>query len=313
MTYKNRLKFLLSLIAALLLLYAGSFIFSSEISNTRSASYTWLDEKHSAVIDRIVIKSETQDIELVKQDQQWFLLYEQELYPARKLRIDDFLGIFTQRNAWPVRSTNSSSHANFGLQAHNASRVIFYGGPSAHLDILAGNYDSSGREVYVRKYTQDEVRSGDNRVRTYISNPVTSWFNLRLFPESENGGLRADSVQRLTVNLEGETQIFSRNNRTWNITGIEGEDSENESVESYINGILNTEGNDFAGLISNDDSENDLLFGFKRFEIEFSNGSIITVNFTEPDESGSCYAYVSGREYIYSIPAWAASRLTFGN
>jgi len=309
-TYKNRLICLLSLIALLSLLYTGSLIFSPEQNNKRSASFVWLEPRLSARINRIEISPSQgsagagQKIELAKKNNTWVVLHNGNEYPARQIRVEDFISIFTSRAAWPIRSTSASSHSFYGLDGGTSSRVTIYGENTVLLELLLGNPDSTGREIYLRKAAQNEVRSGENKITQYIAGSVTSWYNLRLIQESENGELDIESVQRLSVYNGAESQIFSRFNRGWDISGINVENPAQDLVENYIRIVLNTEGDNFAGLVSGNEQ-----FNHRRIVLEFGNGKITTIGFSEPDEDGRLFANVSGSEYIYAIPSWAAARL----
>jgi hypothetical protein len=305
MTYKNRLICLVSLIAVLALFYAGSFIFNNETSNTRSSSMFWIDSKLAGRADRIAISADGQTFELVKRTNQWFVLNDEGEYPARVLRVEDFLGIFTKRAAWPVRSSGASSHERFGLDTDTAYRLTVYGDNSVLLDLLAGYEDSTGQEVYVRRYAQSEVRSGDRLLKTYLTSPVSGWYNLRLIPESEDGKVSVRNVQRLSVYNGETTQVFTRRNRGWIISGADPENPDQTSIENYIGVVLNTEGDNFDNSVSVDSPE----LGKNRITVELDNGSVITIRFSEGDESGRRFAHVFGRDYIYSIPSWASSRL----
>ena len=307
MTYKNRIICLLSLIAILALLYAGSFIVNAETSGARSASMFWLDSGLASGADRIVISMNAQNFELVKRSDQWFVLHNESEYPARRLRVEDFLGILTKRAAWPVRSSGVASHERFGLDTETAGRLAIYGEDSSLLDLLIGFEDNTG-QVFVRRYAQSEVRSGNSLLKTYMTSPVSSWYNLRLIPDSEDGKVSVKSVQRLSVYNGGTTQVFARRNRVWTISGIDVTNPAQNAIENYISIILNTEGDNFADSVSSGDP----VFGNagnSRITVELDNGSVITIRLSESDESGSRYAHVSGREYIYSIPSWSAARL----
>ena len=308
MTYKNRLICLLSLIAVLALFYAGSFIFNSEAGNTRSSSMFWLDSQLAGRVDRIAISVNVQNYELVKRDNQWFVLYDGGEYPARRLRVEDFIGIFTKRAAWPVRSSDAASHERFGLDTDTADRLTVYGENNVLLDLLAGFEDGTGQEVYVRRYAQSEVRSGDRLLRSYLSGTVSGWYNLRLIPESEDGKVSAKNVQRLSVYDGDTTQVFSRRNRRWTVSGIEVTNPDQSRIENYISIILNTEGDNFDDSVSIDAPE----LGRNRITVELDNGSVITIRISESDESGRRYAHVFGRDYIYVIPPWASVRLFMG-
>jgi len=302
--YKNRLIRLLSLIAVLVLLYAGSFIFDNERSNTRSASMIWLDSKLAGSADRITVNSSYQNFELVKKSNQWFVLHEGNEYPARSLRVDDFLGVFTKRAAWQVRSSSAASHERFGLNLNTADRLTVYGENSVLLDLLIGFEDSMGQEVFVRKYADDEVRSGESLFLTYMTSSVSSWYNLRLIPESEDGKVSAANVQRLSVYNGDTTLVFTRRNRSWIVSGITIANPDISGIENYISIVLNTEGDNFAESLPDN-----LEIGKNRITVELDNGNVITIRLSDADESGRCYAQVSGRNYIYAIPSWVSSRL----
>jgi len=305
MTYKNRLICLVSLTAVLALLYAGSFIVNAGAGNKRSASMIWLDSKLSLRADRIAVSAGDLKFELVKRDSQWFVLSDEGEYPARNLRVEDFFGIFTKRAAWPVRSSGSASHERFGLDTDTAERLTIYGENSILLDLLIGFEDSTGQEVYVRRYAQSEVRSGNRLLVTYLTSSLSSWYNLRLIPESENGRVSVRNVQRLSVYNGDTTQVFTRRNRGWTVSGINIENPDQNSIENYIGIILNVEGDNFDNSVSVDDPE----LGKNRITVELDNGSVITIRISDGDESDHRYAHVFGRDYIYSIPSWVSSRL----
>jgi hypothetical protein len=305
MEYKKKVVLLLSLTAVLALTYIASLIFDPELAASRSASHIWLDSKLAARISKIVIKTEGEEKEFVKKDGRWFVLHNGREYPARQLRVEDFIGIFTTRAAWPVRYSNASSHARLGLAAETAYRVTLFAENSSLVDLLFGYEDSTGRGINVRKYGQNEVRSGNNAVVSYITSPANSWFNLRLIPESEDGKIDVDGVQRLSVFREEGTQVFSRRNREWIVSGLAVENPNQNAIETYIRIILNTEGSDFDNSVSIGDP----AFTRSRIVLELGNGSVITIRLTEADETGRRFANIADSDFVYSLAPWAAQRL----
>ena len=302
---------------ALILLYAGSFIFSYDRTNTRSASHLWIDSGAALKVNRIVLNSGREEFELLRKNDQWFINVNNSEYPARRLRVEDFLNIFTTRSSWPVRSSSASSHERYGLGS-SASRVTMYADNSILLDLYLGDDDIMGNESYYRKIGQNEVRSGSSAVRTYLTGSVTSWYNLRLIPESENGKISINDVQRLTVINGEDNQIFSRSGRTWNITGINIANPDMKNAEEYINFILNAEGEDLIasdGYIQNQLPEHfpvrvsEIDFNHSRIMLEMGNGGILTISVSDSDEAGKRYAKISNNNYIFQIPAWVSLRL----
>jgi len=302
MTYKNRLIFLVTLIGVLLVAYIASIIFTSDIGS-KSSSYMWLDSKAAEKTIRIVIKDADNEVELKKKSGQWSVSHNGLEYPAKQLRVEDFLKTFTTRSAWPIRSTSASTHERFGLD-QSASRVTIYG-ETVLLDLVVGNEDAYKSEIYLRKAGQNEVRAGDNAIKSYISSPVTSWYNLRLIPETENGSIDLSAVQRLTVNTQKETQVFSRKNRKWEISGISVTNPDQNAVDAYIRQLLTVEGDNFDNSVNSDDP----MFDRLSIVLELGNGRIVTVRFSGADENGRRFAHVSGKDYIYSIPTWQAEKL----
>jgi hypothetical protein len=304
MEYKKRLIYILSIIGALAVVYLASFVFDPEIMGTRNASYVWLDSKLAGRTARIVIGKDGDSVEIVKKNSKWFVLHNGTEYPARQLRVEDFIGILTARKAWPVRSTSASSHEKLGIGANAAARITLYGENSTLADLLLGSEDVTGREIYIRKYGQNEVRSGENLFASYISGPVTGWYNLKLIPESEDGKVAVDSVQRLSVYGPQSTQVFSKKNRAWIISGFEVPNPDQASIDGYVRDVLNLEGDDFVSLLTDDPEyyEGSLV-------LELGNGGVKTIRVTNADESGRRIARVEGSDYGYSIAPWAAQRL----
>jgi len=305
MEYKKRLTYILSIIGALAVIYIASFIFNPEFTGNRSASYVWLDSKLAGRIAKIVIDNKGDDpVEIIRKNNKWFVLRGGTEYPARQLRIEDFIGIFTSKKAWAVRSTSASSHERLGVDNNSATRITFYGENSTLLDILLGSEDFTGREIYIRKYGQNETRSGENLFASYLSGPATAWYNLRLIPESEDGKVAVDSVQRLSVYNKQITQVFSRKNRIWNVSGMQISDPNQSSIDAYVREVLNLEGDDFVSLITDDPSyyEGSLV-------LELGNGSVKTIRVSNADESGGRIAFVEGSDNGYMLAPWAAQRL----
>ncbi|MDR0503355.1 MAG: DUF4340 domain-containing protein [Treponema sp.] len=315
MPYRKKLIFLLSLIGALSLIFTASLIFNPQSSGARSALYVWLDSKPALRISQIVISGAAEKTELVKINDRWFVTYNGREYPARQLRVDDFIAVFTARAAWPVRSTSASSHARLGLENGTGTRVTLYGENTSLLDLLFGS--QNGREINVRRYGQNEVRYTDSSAASYITSPVRSWFNLRLIPESEDGRIAVDSVQRLSVyttvaHLAGAAHpagaasiVFSRRNREWTVSGAQITNPDQNSIDSYIRSVLNAEGEDFNTEMSADSP----VLTHSRIVLELGDGSVRTIRLSEPDESGKCFAHVTGSDFIYSLSSWTAGRL----
>jgi hypothetical protein len=299
MQYKKHVNILLILIAILSISLFFSFVLDPEAKDTRASSYTWLDSRYSAKANKIVISGGSEKKELFKKDGQWFVSYNENIYPARALRIEDFLGLLTARGTYPVRSKSASSFERLGLDDNSALRVTVSTDNTVLLDLLLGDYDAAGRGVYMRRYGQNEVRSGDNKLSGYVTSAVNSWYNLKLVPESEDGKIDIDNVQRFSVYSGEESQVFSRRNKTWVLSTSGNPDQ--SGIDAYLRTIINLEADDFP-------EESGGLQFTNRIVLELGNGKVITIQISESDEAGRRYAE-TGNGYIYRIPSWAAARL----
>jgi hypothetical protein len=307
MTYNRRITVLVSIIAALALAYALGVVFEPERAGQRSAAYTWLDPKLSGRVDRVSVSGAGEPTELLKKNGAWFVSHNGMEYPAKGPRVEDFIGLLSTRAPYPVRSSASASHERLGLDEDNAFLITVSGGAGLPLlELLVGQPDNTGREVYLRRRGQDEVRSGKDTFSSYVTGQRSAWYDLRLFPDGADGAPELDGVQRLTVHTgAAEPQVFTRAGREWTVSGMTVTNPDMGKIDSYVRGILFTEGDDFSGSVTPDDS----LFNDSRITVERGDGGVISIRLGPAGESGRRLAVVSGSEYVYSLAGWAVERL----
>jgi len=311
MTYNKKFTVLSGIIAFLVIVYILTIIFDPERRGARSAAYSWLEPGQKEQITGITIAQSDETITLVRNGGKWFVSNNGKDYPARDIRIEDFIAALSKRAPYPVRSSSASAHERLSLTENNAVRVTVTAGAGLPLlSLLIGQADLTGQSVYLRKQGQNEVRSGEDIFTSYTNATLTSWYNLRLFPETENGRLTAANVQRLTVYLpknrgeDGPPQIFTRQGKAWTFN-IELANPDMGKVDAYIRDILNTSGENFNDYVT----PSDPMFNDSRIVLELGDGSIRTLRFGPPDENGELYAAVSGSDWVYTIPGWASDRL----
>jgi len=307
MTYKNKIITLSGVIAALVIVYILTIIFDPQRMGSRSALYSWLEPGQNNRISGIKITKEGETVNLSHNGGKWFVTRDGKDYPARQAFIEDFLTALSKKDQYPVRSTSASSHENLLLTPDKATQVtVLAGAGPPFLTLLIGQTDIMGRNVYMRKLDQNEVRSGEDRFTLYTDSAINFWFNLRLFPENEEGKLSESDVQRLIVYPpeEGTSLTFTRSNREWTFSfNIANPDF--SKVDEYIRNILGASGDDFVDGIS----PSDPIFNDGRIVMEFGNGASKTLSLSPVDEDGKRYATVSGSDFVYSIPGWAVNRL----
>jgi hypothetical protein len=334
MVYKQKLRFLSCLTAALALIYGLTLVFDPDRSGRRSDSYAWLDPKLRDSVDRIDLKGETgpdQDLSvegltLWRRNGRWLAAGDGVEYPARQGKIDDLLDDLSRRDVYPRRSSSPSSYERFGLSEAVAGRITLRGGAGLPLlDLLVGKTGTGG-EVYLRKAGGGEVRSGKGRFGSYTGGQKKSWYDLRLFPEGGDGSIPADLVQRLTLappaagNPGGAEagnppppMVISREQGSWRISAgelsLDPADIEKSRVDSYVSGILSAAGDDFSSpALPREDGS---------LILELGDGRVITLRLGPPEgDSGQRRGLVlgsrpSGAEnpYGYLLAPWAVDRM----
>jgi hypothetical protein len=315
MEYRRKLIILSSLTAVLALAYVLSLVFDPERSGRRSDAHVWLDLRLRDSVDRIDIREagdSAEALSLLRRNGKWLALRDGAEYPARETKIDDLLDELSRWDSYPRRSSSPPAQGRFGLEEARAARITLRGGAGLPLlDLLAGN-SGPGGDIFLRKAGNDEVRSGKDRLSSYLDAQARSWFDLRLFPEGENDSVTAESVQRLTVRAEGggpgnpaEPVAISRLQNSWRITAgdlvLEPEDIEKTRVDSYISGIINTAGDDFASSGPPPASAS--------LSLELADGRVLDLRLGPAGEEGQRLAAVSDGPYVYTLASWAAERL----
>jgi hypothetical protein len=308
MMYRRKLLVLSSLLALLSLLYLLSFVFDPDRLLSRSAAYTWLEDRLLDQADRIVIESPGLTVSLLRRNNAWLVSREGNEYPARQLRVGDLLAALSHRAPYPVQARSASSHRQLGLE-EGISRITVRGGAGLPLlDLLLGKAGNAGREIYLRKANSNEVRSGEDIFTVYTGSAV-SWYDLRLFPE----GPEAGDLQRLTVYPlagEGEPLVFTRSGNGWSAGGL-GLIPDNSRVESYIRGVLGAEGEDFVPPAAAAEPFPMELFPIEgRLVLELGNGTVLSLNVGPAEEDTNRRpAELSGSPYRYILAGWTVERL----
>jgi len=313
MTYKKKFIILSGVAAALALVFLLTIIFDPQRVGVRSDVYSWLTSQDADSISGIRIKQLAAEnaVVLSRNGDKWYVTQNGKDYPARHLRVEDFIAGFTKKTPYPVRSSNASTHERLFLTDDTANRITLYGGAGLPiLDLYLGMVDVTGKEIYLRKQGENTVRSGEDRFTSYIRSPFTSWYNLRLFPESEDGSLDVAKVQRAIVYSPSEDgvssppHIITRRGREWTFN-FELTKPDMGKVDSFLRDLLNTAGSDF----SQDVTAASPIFNYARIELQLEDGSQRSVRFGPPDENDQFFAAVSGSNMVYIIPAWTMARL----
>jgi hypothetical protein len=311
MRYKQKLTGLSCLVGVLALVFAGTLAFDPQRVSSRSSAFAWLPAGGGDRADRIELYPlGGEEITLIRKNGEWFVPEQGFDLPVKSGRVEDLFRVLAGRGSYPVRASSAASHERLGLTGETASRIVIRGGAGAYplLDLLVGNADAAGNEVYLRKNNQNEVRSGENKLSVYLNGSRASWLNLRLFPGPPIG---IDTVQRVTVvfplDWAGDSArlILARKDGGWTMEGASGT-PDTQRVESYIRAILDAEGDDFIPAMDPADP----AFGVSNILLETGDGATRAIRLGPPEGEGNRRsAAVSGSPHVYALAEWTVNRI----
>ncbi|MDR0389025.1 MAG: DUF4340 domain-containing protein [Spirochaetaceae bacterium] len=308
MTYNKKIRALLGIIGALVLLLAASYVFDSERSAARNSLYTWLDKKFIDQVDRIELGSPQladSELSLVYRDGRWQAVLAGELFPAKEERVGDLLALLSRRANYPVRASSAASAERLGV-SEGAAYIRLYGGanPAPLLELFIGGTDALGSEVYIRKSGAQEVRSGERSFVNYAESRRQSWYDLRLF--QAEAALSVDQVQRAEIRYASDSgqapMILARDNGTWTVNGRKVESA---AVESYVRTIVSAEADDFVPSLK----PSDPFFNQGTISLDTGDGGRRSLSLGPGLEDGKRGAGISDSPYVYALAEWTVGRL----
>ena len=308
MEYRKKLIVLGSFAAFLFLVFILSIIFDPARRNIRNERFTWISSASRDQADRIEIFQRGERIELFLRGGQWFVLDNTLEIPARQGRIDDLFRLISTHGAFPRRGSNASSHGELGLDG--STRLVIRGGAGFPLlDLLVGVEDPSGTEVFLRRSGENEFRSGDRLIGTYVNSSRVSWCNLSFF---EN--MNVSQVQRMHISFfdyhgtgfETEEASFTdytitRSGENWLMGNVI---LDSVKTENWIRRVLEAGGENYLAI----DPSNPIS-SIAAIRAELGDGSILSIQISAADEDDNSTVELSGLSYLIVISQWTRAQL----
>jgi hypothetical protein len=299
LTYKKKVLLLSSLVAVLASIYILSFVLDSE--SRGGATFAWLDPSLFVMADGVEISGPEGRTALKRRNGAWFVSGGSGEFPAKQERVDDLFDLLGRKANYPVRASSSEGIERLALTEDSASRITVRGGAGLPLlDLLIGNADALGREVYLRRAPWNQIYSAEDSFSYFINLKANSWYDLRLFPvAAELAGrpspaeLSVDSVQQVEVSFTDEAYVLRRSGRGWIIVGTENAALDANRVEAFLKRLLEAEADSFTA------NAPETIEG--RITVQFGNGSIRSLEAGPLTEGDNHNAMVSGSSYFYVL------------
>ncbi|MDR1430298.1 MAG: DUF4340 domain-containing protein [Spirochaetaceae bacterium] len=313
MTYKDKLRALLFVTGALVLLLAVSYVFDPEQSAARNSLYTWLDKKYIDQIDRIELGSPDaadSEITLLYREGRWQAVLSGENFPAREERVGDLLALLSRRAGYPVRAASEASRERLGVSEERAGHIRLYGGANSTplLELLVGGTDALGSDVYLRKKNDSEIRSGERSFSSYAGSRRQSWYDLRLRLGygTDDAAPGVDQVQRVEIRYAPgsgkDPVVLARESGRWTVNGRE---AGTPVADAYIRTLINAEADDFVPSLR----PSDPFFNQGTITMELDDGGRCGLSLGPGLPDGKRAVAVADSPYVYALAEWTVGRL----
>ena len=314
MPYKKKLILLGSTAALLALIYILTIVFDPVRTNARNERFTWLPSASREEADRIEIIRGGEKLELFLKGGAWYALLGAFEIPVKQGRIDDLMRLLSTRGAFPRRGSTSASHAELGLDG--SCRLIIRGGAGIPLlDLLVGKEDPSGRGIFLRMNGENEFRSGDRLIGSYVLGETSSWLDMKLFEDKSVSLVQRVEVHYFDYYGMGEEissdpymdYTITRSGEEWILNGI---NPNKDRAENWMRAILDVQGENILAVTNeiNDELIN-IFYPAARITIELGDGSVLELQIEKPDEEGKSLALAGGKPYFFIFSQWTNMRL----
>jgi hypothetical protein len=267
----------------------------------------WLESRFIRLADRIEIHGLYGNTVLVRKNNVWAIPEGVIDYPVKQVRVEELLRDLSRRKNYPIRSSTTEPE-RLGL-GEGASRIIVRGGAGLPLlDLRIGFTDASGRELYLQKAGQREIRSGEDIFTIYTDRDPRFWYDLRLFPDLTPAMVQRVHIFPFISFSEGEDPFapftLSRRNNSW-INESTG--ASVPRAEAWLRQLLDAQAEGFAQLTQGANSLDWEAAGTMVFEL--GDGSSRVFRISPPDAEGNRIAAISGSPFAYSLSDWTVRRL----
>lgn len=311
MMFQRKVQILSGLVLLLSLLFIGTFFFSPDTIAVREATGVLIDKQQSEKIIKIDIQRPgLPEFTLIKRTGQWYARRDTKEYPVKNERVADFLKPFSKPSVFPTRASTLQAHERLGLSDTNAVRVRMWYDEHKEptLDLYFGAMDAMGKEIYFRLADQNEVKSAEDLFSSYLQSSPQSWYDLRLFPQSNGQSMTPELVQKITwtVDNQGSFSILRSSTSQWSGlgNGLESKEIDTKKVDSFLRDLIGATGDDFTDPVQNTSDVSKVFI-----TLELGDGRTKKVSILSDAATKTHVASVTDTPYTYLLSEWQYNQL----
>jgi len=254
MRFETKVRALVAVLAVLLLAWGLGEFFAPERVSRRSETVTLLSGK-TAEVARIDIAAGGSALRLEKSGGQWALADGADRLPVLTSRVDALLSSLAKAGRKRPVASKKEAWAGLGLDEGKVrSLTLSDAAGKPLLELHAGNYGTTGSELYARFGQGEASFTIDSTVSSWLSPDRSAWLDKRLWRTAvEAVAVQAVAVRAdISLVAEGKDAAkpplraawrFERSGQDWK-GGQRLPDS--VSVESMLRALLNLEAVDLA-------------------------------------------------------------------
>lgn len=249
-SFKQHLTILLSIMVVLILVLVLSPLFSSTKMVARESQKELFPHFKSSLINGINIKKGNQEVSLVRKNQRWFVIEDEEEILANGSIISSFLDGVKAVKTGRLVSKGASHLLEYGLDEQNSINVEFHDEKDNGYMVLVGNED----ETFQRRYVMVDSKIYETKVPSGFTNILKKdWVDLRLFGSIDStqkiisfsvNGTSPISNSQINYRIDA-TSEDGNPSRIWHLSDADTSCDSNE-VEQLLRKLIASTANSFV-------------------------------------------------------------------
>ena len=207
MTFKNKVISLSSAIAVLTIIYILGLFFSPEKMQEKRSQEKLFNIEQMDEVSLIKVSTTEGYAEISKKDGIWMVKSADNIYPASKYKIDNFLDSIFNLNKFQTVGTEKKHWEKFDLTEEKAKSVTLKtSGGEEMFTLFLGKSGPAERGEYIRSTKSDESYLTDGSFKRYFYKDINYWSHLRILDEDVDGS--SISAMKITADVDVKGEIF---------------------------------------------------------------------------------------------------------
>jgi len=303
MKLRNNLILLIALVVFAVLVFLLEKPFEDKSKKAREEAGPLFSELQIDKVKKIQVKKgAVSTVTLIKRDNDWFVVGEEE-YPADRVLIDETLQKIQRIQRINLASKKKDKHVRFEVEPGMATEVELFGPDEkkmAHL--LIGKAGPDLFSTYIRRAESDEVFLHEEHLQGHFDREINNWRDKRIFDFDANG------ATGLRIARKEETIVLSKDTEgNWHLEEPVSSLAEKAEVEKILGALSTLRAADFAG--KEEINESGIDAPTCQISVELKDGQKKTLFVGNNKGEHQYYTKSEEKKYIYVLYKSAVENL----